>query len=249
MTHEEAKEILLLYRPGTPDAEEPEIIQAMEVARSDAELGRWFQQHQSFQAAVRARFRQLEAPEHIKLALLSRSKIILPVRPVPWWQTPVWLTAAAAMVAIVATLTFWPRQPKFDRFADYQQMMVSKAANGYAMDWPTGDMQQLRSNIKQRGAPADYALTPALEKLKLTGGATFLWRNNPVAMVCFNRGDGQMIFLFVLKSAALKDPPPGNPKLDDLNNYTAASWTQGDNAYVLAGPREEGSQEFLKRYF
>ena len=37
MTHEEAKEILLLYRPGTPDAEEPEIIQAMEVARSDAE--------------------------------------------------------------------------------------------------------------------------------------------------------------------------------------------------------------------
>jgi hypothetical protein len=246
MTREEARQVLLLYRPGTADAEEPEIVQAMAVARDDAELGRWFEQHRRFQTALREKFRQIEAPAHLKLSLLAQQKI---VRPAPWWLRPAWLTAAAALVLLLGLLAFSPRIQHFARFADYREMMLSKAVRGYTMDWPTPDMGELRQKVQKRGAPADYDLTPALAKLKLTGGATLRWRSNPVTMVCFDRGDNQMVFLFVMKRAGVKDPPPPNPAVTNISRFTAASWTSGDKTYVLAGPKESGEQEFLRRYF
>jgi len=251
MTREEAKQILLLYRPGTTDAEEPDVIAAMAVARSDAELGRWFQQHSAFQTAMRSKLRQIPVPNHRKLALLAgpAQGIIVPAA---WWrQRPVWFGAIglAAMLTLAAVLTYRTAPPALDRFGDYQAMMVSKARNNYTMDWATSDMEHLRQEIKQRGAPADYSLTPALAKFKLTGGATFLWRNNPVAMVCFDRGDRQMVFLFVIERTAMKDAPPEQPQLENLNSLMTASWSQGDKTYVLAGPKEQRGEEFFKRYF
>ena len=64
-------------------------------------------------------------------------------------------------------------------------------------------------------------------------------------MVCFDRGDKQMLFLFVMRRTALKDPPPEKPQLAKLHQMLTASWTQGDNTYILAGPEETG---FDKKY-
>ena len=67
----QAREILLLYRPGTRDAEDPQIIEAMELARQDPELAKWFAQHQAFQLAMRAKFREIEVPAHLQANLLA----------------------------------------------------------------------------------------------------------------------------------------------------------------------------------
>jgi hypothetical protein len=64
-------------------------------------------------------------------------------------------------------------------------------------------------------------------------------------MVCFNRGDNEMLFLFVVKRAALHDPPPATPRVHTIRDLAAAHWTSGDNVYILAGPAEE---DFEKRY-
>jgi hypothetical protein len=64
-------------------------------------------------------------------------------------------------------------------------------------------------------------------------------------MVCFDRGDKQMLFLFVMKRSAVKDPPPPTPQLGKVRQMLTASWTQGENTYVLAGPEEAG---FLGKY-
>ena len=72
MNSSEAKEVLLLYRPGTADAADPQIAEALELARRDPELGRWFEQHRAFQKAMRAKFRQIEVPAHLKTSLLIR---------------------------------------------------------------------------------------------------------------------------------------------------------------------------------
>jgi hypothetical protein len=74
MTREQAKDILLLYRPGTRDAEEPEVVEAMAVVLEDTALRRWFEQHCTFQAATRARFREIQVPESLKSALFARRK-------------------------------------------------------------------------------------------------------------------------------------------------------------------------------
>jgi hypothetical protein len=70
VTSIEAREILVLYRPGTADAADPQMAEALALARQEPELGRWFEQHRAFQKAMRAGFRQIEVPAHLKASLL-----------------------------------------------------------------------------------------------------------------------------------------------------------------------------------
>ncbi len=233
-------QVLLLYRPGTDDAEEPEIQQALELARQDPELAEWLKQHQAFQVSVRSKLRQLEVPPGLKTALLSHSKI---VRPQVFWQRPVWIAAAALFVLLLGLAGLLIRPAVPDRFADYRETMVSAAVRVYGMDLETNDQSQLRQFLTKKGAPADYQLTRGLEQLQLKGGGLLRWRGNPVSMVCFDCGDNRMLFLFVLKRAALKNPPPDTsfgPELAQVDGLMTGSWTRGDNTYLLAGAEEPG---------
>lgn len=242
MTSERAKEILRLYRPGTPEDDAAEVAAAMERARQDPELTGWFEQDQAFHQALRTRFREIKVPEHFKAALLACGP-----RPAPWWRSPLWLAAAAVIVAMLALTGLWFRPSVPDRFSDYQRMMVSKAVRvAYAMDWHTNDMTALRHALARRGAPANYEVPAPLTKLQLTGGAALTWRSHPVSMVCFDRGDKQMLFLFVLRRSALKDPPAAPPQKRQIDSLLTLSWTRGDNVYLLAGPDEPGFEQKYK---
>jgi hypothetical protein len=246
VNNSEAREVLLLYRPGTAEVADPQMAEALELARQDPELGRWFEQHCAFQKAMRAKFQQIEVPAHLKASLLIRGAVapkILP--PQAWWRSPIWLTAAVAVVLLLGLSVVWlkPRVP--DRFANYQARMVSQALREYRMDLVTNDMHQIRQFMASRGAPDDYHVPQGLDHLQLTGGGRLTWRSNPVAMVCFDRGDKQMLFLFVMKRAALKDPPPEAPQVSRVSQLLTVSWTRGDNTYVLAGPEEAG---FVQKY-
>ena len=237
MTSSEARDILLLYRPGTADAADPKMAEALALARQDPELGRWFEQHRAFQKSMRAGFRQIEVPAHLKASLLiqnsGRRTIITPQ---VWWRSPIWLTAVATVVLALGLAVFWPNSRSLDRFANFQSRMVGAAQLAYRMDIETNDMQQVRQFMASSGAPADYDLARGLEHLQLTGGGRLTWRSNPVAMVCFDRGDKQMLFLFVMKRSAVKDAPPKTPRLAKVRDMLTASWTQGDKTYLLAGP-------------
>jgi len=242
MTTTQAKDMLLLYRPGTADAEDPQVVAAIALARRDPELARWFEQHCAFQNALRTKLRQIEVPAHLKAALLAQQNI---VRPPIWWQRPAWLSAAAAVVLFLGVAAIWLKPANPNRFANFQARMVSTAVREYRMDLVTNDMRQLRQFIAGRGAPSGYQLTKGLEKLQLTGGGCLQWRSHPVAMVCFNRGDDQMLFLFVMKRSALKDPPSETPEVSKVTELQTVSWTQGEYTYVLAGPEEP---QFLRKY-
>lgn len=60
MRREEAKEILLLYRPWSAKRSESQMREALELAKRDPELGRWLAQHVAFQEAVRAKLKAIE---------------------------------------------------------------------------------------------------------------------------------------------------------------------------------------------
>ena len=248
MNREQAKQVLLLYRPGTADAEDPEIASAMELARQDPELGSWFNKHVQFQQGMMTRMRAMEAPNHLKLELLASFRKV--VRP-PWWTRPatLWVTAAAACVLLLGVITLRPHRDNSNQFSAFKERVVGEVQRQYAMDLETTNMSQLRAFIAAHGGRADYDVPKGLANLKLSGGAVLKWQSNPVSMVCFDRGGGKMLFLFVLKKDALKDPPPSNnPQVAVVHDFMTASWTQGDNAYVLAGPEELTLQAFVKKY-
>jgi len=242
VNRQEAKDILMLFRPGTADDQEPEIAQALELARRDPELGCWLENHCQFQQAMRAKFREIGVPEHLKVALLAEQKII---RPQAWWRQPAWMAAAAAIVLAAVLVPLRPRVAP-DRFSNFREMMVSIALKNYRMDWQTNDQSRLRQLLAARGAPADYQLPPGISQLKLTGGAALTWRSNPVSMVCFDQGNKQMVFLFVMDNNDAKNPPPiANPELVKVSSYQTASWRSGGKTYLLVGSDEPQ----LRNYF
>lgn len=249
MTTQQAKQILLLYRPGTADWQDPEVAEAIALARQDPDLARWFQEHQAFQTAVRAKFREIDAPAQLKTlaqrAGSGASPFPLPTPHRVWWRASVWLAAAAVVVLLIGLNVLRMQQGPPDRFLNYEQMMVSTALRGYNMDYPTNDMRQLRLYFAAKGAPTDYQLGTGLSQLRLLGGAALTWRSHPVSMVCFDRPDKQKVWLFILDRSNLKDPPSAAPSETRISSLMTASWAQGDKVYIVAGPPEPG---FTKKY-
>ena len=214
MNSEEARKILELYRLENPDAADPQVAEALEFMRDDPELRRWFEQSCAFHAALREKFKAIPVPAGLKEAIVARNNIIYPA----WWQKPVWFAAAAVLVLFFSLAILWVQPRAKDRFSDYRARMVRTALRQYRMEIVTNDLNEVRRFLEQRGAPSDYALPPGLEKLALTGGASLKWRGNPVSMVCFDRGDRQMLFLFVMDRSAVKDAPRSGPEYDGLRN-------------------------------
>lgn len=251
----EAKTIIQLYRPVGADADDRQIAEALEMARRDPELAQWLEDEQKFQQAVREKFRQIPIPSEHKEKLLAQGIRGLSgdqkmIRPQQWWRNPVnWRTAAAILVLIglgLALTGLWNRPRVADTFSDYESRMVRSALREYRMDLVTNDLSQIREWMASRGAPADFIVPDGLSSLSLTGGGVLRWRNHPVTMVCFNRGDDQMLFLFVMNRSAVEDPPSATPELEKISKLLAASWTDGDKTYLLAGPEEA---DFLQKYF
>ena len=138
------------------------------------------------------------------------------------------------------------RQNHPDKFDDYRTRMVRSALRQYRMDIVTNDLEQVRLYLDKRGAPANYHVPKQLAELKVTGGGQLKWRGNPVSMVCFDRGSGQMLFLFVMHQTAVKDAPPLRaPQIKQVSKLATASWTEGEETYILAG---EDSPEILQPF-
>jgi hypothetical protein len=173
-------------------------------------------------------------PPHLEASILTMKKI---VRPIWWQQGRVWLAAAAvALLLGVSAILLQPRAR--DRFSDYRGRMVRSALRQYQMDIVTNDLAEVRRFMAQRGTPADYVVAKGLEKLSVTGGGCLDWRGHPVSMVCFDRGDKQMLFLFVIARTALNGAPSAATEPAKVNKLRTTSWSEDDKTYLLAGPED-----------
>jgi hypothetical protein len=76
MSSERARQILILYRPGTADGEDPEVARALAMVARDPELLSWFKEQCELCKAFRDKFRQL------------------PVQPLPWMRNGDWEMAS-----------------------------------------------------------------------------------------------------------------------------------------------------------
>jgi hypothetical protein len=76
MCSQRARQILILYRPGTADGEDPEVARALALVARDPELSSWFKEQCELREAFRDKFRQL------------------PVRPLPWMLNGDWEMAS-----------------------------------------------------------------------------------------------------------------------------------------------------------
>jgi hypothetical protein len=250
VNRDEAKNILLLYRHGTADADDPQTAEALALAHRDPELARWLEIHCARQFVLREKFRQIAAPAGLKEQIISEQTAL---KKTTFRREKFTLAAMAALVLLVASAAFWFSQRGHDdTLAIYQNRMVGVALRGYAMDLLTNNPEQIRAYLAQNHAPADFVLPAALKQLALTGCAVEGWQGVKVSMICFRTGKppapgGQSdLWLFVVDRASVRNPPTGDsPQVVKINRLITATWSQGDKLYLLG---TEGDEQTLKQY-
>jgi hypothetical protein len=253
MNRQQAQEVLLLYRPGTADAQDPEFTDALALARKDPELSRWLEEQIAMHHALQAKFRQIPVPEGLKEQILSERKAhtSLPLK------RKLALAGVCAVCVVLLAVVAWPLVvPQEDKsFSNFQNRMVRTVARQGAyplMDKETNDINAIRSYLTERRANGDYVLPSGLEKTTVTGCAILPWQGKTVSMLCFNSGkavtpNSSDLFLFIINRADVpRAPEPGPPSFSKDKGLNIASWTHDGKTYILAGMDDEAS---LKKYF
>jgi hypothetical protein len=225
----EAKRRLLSYRGGRSE-NDPEVEEALAVARQDPELEEWLAKQSSFHGGISRELRGIPVPAHLKAAILKEQIII------PFWRRAEFLLAAACLVLGLLLSAFWFGPAGEDQsFAGFRSRMVAFALREYRMDILTNDPAQIREYLRTHGAPADYSIPPTLGTTPEIGGARLSWQAKPVAMVCFKGSGKQTSFMFVLDQRAFDQGPlPGpNPERRSVRGVMTSSWIQDGRAYLL----------------
>jgi hypothetical protein len=250
VNNQEAKRILALFRPGTADEEDPAFHEARQLAKSDPELARWFDQHCESYLVLRRKFQAIPIPPGLKEQIISERKIQR-----PFFQSygrPLLAVAAAVALLAVLSLGLRPFHDLADRDAAYRKRMTKKALVNYSMNLTTTNLVHIRSYLQEKNAPADYSLPAGLKMAVAAGCVVTSWEGRPVSMICFKSGrplppgEQSDLWLFVinLKTAA-QSAPARAPVFARVNKATTASWSEGDKTYLLAAV---GDEAFLRKY-
>lgn len=244
MNINEAKQILLIYRPGTRDADDPEIAAALQLVDTDPELSHWFEEHCARQNALRQKFQQISIPAGLKEQIISEQAAA--AKAASLREKIVGAVAVAAIVISIAVLAivYMPRSEKplpavTNNLSTYLSQMAADASTSYYMNVES-NAGKIQSYFAQNQAPSDYVLPAGLQAVALSGCAVEGWQNSKVSMICFRTGkplpSGQQsdLWLFVIDSSAV----PGtssitSPRFQVAEGLTTAIWTQGGKLYVL----------------
>ena len=256
MNSQDAKQILLLYRPAV-DRDDPDFAEALALTKVDAELDTWFQQHCAFQNAASSALKSIPIPEGLKEQILSERKAHLTLTS---RRRTLVAVCAFAVIAVCGVLTFrgiFQPTPAFDySFANFQTNMIGVVIRYPTMDILTNNVQAIRAKLAGLGH-SNLVFTPSVDKIvgKVniagTGGKALEWQDKPVAMVCLNSGKNSDpkkpdLFLFVVDNSSIKGPPSAAPVVRQVRRgIVSGSWSSGDKTYILAGL---GDEDFLKQY-
>jgi hypothetical protein len=254
MRRDEARIILLRYRPGTPDREEPEMREALALAQVDEELSRWLADNGTSQQLLRTTFKQIQAPEGLLQQIISEQTAGRRAATNQQWLKCIRLVATITVVGVIGgAIWLAPRPQPDDTLAIFERQMSAYALRGYTMDLQTNDPEQIRAFLKQRRAPANYTLSQPLQKAALMGCAVEGWHSTKVSMICFivgkplAPGTPGNFWLFVADQASVKDAPSDStPQISKVNQLVTATWAEKGKVYMLSTTADESVlREFL----
>jgi len=239
MTNRQAKDILLRYRPGSPDEQDAEVRAALEHANRDPELRAWLADHRAFQSGVRNRLRSVDTPAGLREQILSE-------RPARFRSTAaprrLQIAGVTAVLLLLAGAILWmnTRRDAEARFETFRARMVKTALRGYAMDLNSRDPREVRDYLAAHQGQSDWRPPPGLAATPLIGCAALTWQGQPASLICYGRGTKPDLWLFIVDTASLPDPPAdGDPQFARVNRLNTLSWSADGRTYVLAGAFDE----------
>ncbi|HEY3913233.1 MAG TPA: hypothetical protein VGN61_02005 [Verrucomicrobiae bacterium] len=251
MNNHEAKQILMLFRPGTADEKDPFFDEARRLATTDPELARWLDAHCESYRILREKFRSIQPPAGLKEQILSERKIHR--LSFPSYRRPALALAASMVLLLGIGFGIWHTHPA-NRYSAYRKRMTETALRSYYMEFPSTNQTEIRNFLKSKEAPADYSLPSGLKTVTAVGCVVSQWQGKPVSMICFksgrplNPGDISDVWFFVIDNKFVANAPAQEknaPLFARVNKATTATWSSGGKVYLLAAV---GDEEFLRKY-
>ncbi len=229
MNSRDARNILLLYRPGIDD-HDPQFVEALRCVARDPQLKAWFEQQRRSDGALREKLREIEVPAELAERIVHRQ-----ASTARKWNVPQWLQLAAAIILLAGLAFFWWRPQPRNNLAAYENYLTHLLSRGYRMSLESDNHARIRKFLDGNQAPADYELTKPLEQTRALGCATLSWNGNPVSMLCFaNRATNAKIFLFVASDRAVPNAPRDRAiEIHAQGEFSTASWARAGKIYVL----------------
>lgn len=256
MTPLEAREILLLLRPGINDEEDPEMTAALGVAAQDPNLTEWLKENRGFHVRVRQGLRSILPPAELKADILKAAQNLrseeeeLPdgkIISFPWkWTALLAVAAAVAMLLFVSSLD-WKSNPDSDNsFSQFRARMARTAVREYKMDLVSSNLTEIQRYLAVHSPLGRYTLPTGLSNIPAFGCAALRWHNQPVSMICFKRTSTELVWLFIIDPDSLVKPPPASiPQFEVAGKLMTASWTSDRRTYVLG---VIGDKALLQKY-
>jgi hypothetical protein len=247
MNNREAKFILNAYRPGGQDASDPRFAEAIEQARRDPVLERWFSESIAFDTAITEKLRAMEVPPDLRENILAGAKVSRPLR----WSKPfIKWAIAAALVSMAVLGSFIWRETRPAHLAGWQNQALdvvsSLVRNKSSFDAQSHNPDELLAWLRVNHAPAAQTLPQNLDKLESLGCKTFSWTGKPVSVICFMRQDGGLIHLVTMNTSGESNRElKRQPRVVQQDRWATATWREGDMTYMLA---LEGSPDQLRTY-
>lgn len=249
MNRDEAKEILICYRHGTADAADPQVAEALAVAKADAELAGWLEMHCARQFVLSEKLRQIVPPAGLKEQIISEHAAQQKATPFLQRELKPLPLLVGALVVLLVTGLCYKIFFRDDTLQLYRLQMASTANHGYDMTLATNDLQQIRNYLAENKAPADFELPPSLKKISLTGCTVTQWHEAKVALVCFRTSaasTGNNLWLFVVDQSAVSHLPwSKKTTLANIEGIATASWTRGGKLYLLGTLGDERELQLL----
>jgi hypothetical protein len=253
MNPNEAKQILLLYRPDTADAEDPQIAEALAVAKSDPALARWLEAHCGRQRALRDKFRQITVPAGLLEQIISEQAASQRATQRKNRLGTGLMLAAGCLAIIFLAWNYLPDLSGNDvSFPVYKNQMAGIAESSYNMELFTNNLTTVRAYLARNGAPADFNLPAPLAQTTIAGCAIENWNGRKVSLVCFRTGAPRPpnqvsdLWLFVIDRQSVKQAPATDlPQLAAARDLFTAAWTQDGKLYLL-GLR--GNEAAIRKY-
>ncbi len=233
MNNEEAKLILRAYRPGGQDASDPVFSEALEQARRDPELARWFAHEQAMDSRISAKVRStIEPPDNLKAQLLAQSKI---VRPEFNRRRRNWVYAIAAALALLISLSLVWLRTSGGSFTQYRSEMAQFAGLHLdRLDLMTRDVAEIRHWLSQKDSHEGLVLPAGLDGKPSLGCRLLEWKGRKVSLICFELENRQVGHLLVIDGGAFNDAPGDAPQFQQVGEVATASWSRGGKTYVVA---------------
>ena len=233
-----ARFVLQSIRPNGADATEPEFAEALEAARIDPELGSQFAAEQAMDRIIASKLAALPVPDGLCDSILARTQVSRSVGRRRFVQR----LALAASVALLATVgaVRWSNARHAVSFASFRQEMVGQLDGRIQLSFTSREAEELQRWLAQTRGVRGVEIPAGLTQLPAIGCRTWMWNDRPAGLICFLVDGREAVHLLVISRDAVPNPPrPVQPEVLQVGNWKTASWTQGENVYVLAGKLDQ----------